>query len=182
MVVMKFIIMKTWDDEMNEDENDSGCIDYESLEDLKSWCKKYSQYYPNKDGFKDQNGDYTEPILCPIKGLAIISKTKWECLEWFVVGGISASMAEEFDLFDINRFKERWFQNNSCDCLVSVGYSNLLPCICYLYSHNTNRWDFDRSAILPFCGELEESRWNPRSVLGRLEFDRRLVEDDIVFD
>ena len=29
---------------------------------------------------------------------------------------------------------------------------------------------------------LEESMWNPRSVLGKLEFDRRLIADGIVFD
>jgi len=29
---------------------------------------------------------------------------------------------------------------------------------------------------------LEEAKWDPRSVLGKLEFDRRLIADGIVFD
>jgi len=33
----------------------------------------------------------------------------------------------------------------------------------------------------PIHKDLEESKWDPRSVLGKLEFDRRAVEDDIKF-
>ena len=38
-----------------------------------------------------------------------------------------------------------------------------------------------REVMEDFITELEKSKWDPRSVLGRLEFDRRAVADGIVY-
>ena len=128
-----------------------GCMTNEAYWDLLKWCDKYRKAYPNPKNWFSGFVYHHDRTL--------------------IGYNFTAKQLEKFIMFDVKVFKQEFID-------VQIKHKTSSDGINF---DGEEYWTFDNQTDLPFIDELEKSKWNPRSVLGKLEFDRRLVEDGIEF-